>query len=142
MERREFIKNCGALCAGSFGLGLMLSGCAPVYYATSTSESDRIKVARSEFRDKKGKERKMIVVRSERADYPIAVYKTGNKFEALLMKCSHQGFELSANGDILTCPAHGSEFSKNGEVIQGPAAQKLRIFKVNEDENNIYVELV
>lgn len=62
-------------------------------------------------------------------------------YSAFLLRCSHQGAELTVNGDVLTCSAHGSEFGKNGEVIQGPAEQQLTAFKVQTDAQNIYIQL-
>ena len=63
------------------------------------------------------------------------------EYSALLMKCTHQGNELSASGDHLTCSAHGSEFTNMGAVAQGPAERTLRQFKVSVDPEKILIDL-
>ena len=64
-----------------------------------------------------------------------------NKYEALLMKCTHQGTELQAFGDKLQCPAHGSEFNKHGKVENGPASASLRTFPVTITDDQLQISL-
>lgn len=146
MDRKEFIKVCGGACLGLVGIALLNQSCTGTHYALSSVSGDKLSVIKSEFKIiKKNKPdyRKYIVVKNDKLDFPIIVYrKDENSYLAMLMKCTHQGIELNVNGDILTCSAHGSEFSNKGEVIQGPADQKLKIFPVSTDEQNIYIQLV
>ena len=41
------------------------------------------------------------------------------------MKCTHQGAELQASGDVLQCPAHGSEFNNQGTGNQWPGRMTI-----------------
>lgn len=63
-------------------------------------------------------------------------------FKALLLRCTHQSYELNVSGDLISCAAHGSEFTNKGDVVQGPAEQSLKSFPITIDENNIYIQLV
>ncbi|MCE3227384.1 MAG: hypothetical protein K0S32_1935 [Bacteroidetes bacterium] len=144
MDRKEFLKVCGGTCLGLLGISL-LDSCAGTHYVQATTSENKLIVLLNEFKvDKNNKPsfRKYIVVKTEKSDYPIVVYRNSETdYKAMLMKCTHQGIELSLNGDILSCSAHGSEFSNKGEVISGPADQKLRSFPVTSDEKNIYIQL-
>jgi len=145
MERKEFIKVCGGACLGLIGISFLTQSCKGTHYVQSSITNNMMPVAKNEFTVLKKDEtnfRKYIVVKSDTLDFPIVVYRLNNgSYHAMLMRCSHQGIELSVNGDILSCSAHGSEFSKEGAVIQGPADQPLRSFIVSEDEKNIYIKI-
>lgn len=150
MTRQDFIKLCGASCLGLVGMTLLSeSAMAAVNYVQQQDEEkeniitiDRNDFVKSEKKDKI-KYRNYVVVKNEKMEYPIVVYRFDeNDYSAVLMRCSHQGSELTVNGDILSCPAHGSEFDKNGIVLQGPAEESLKIFTVSSDENNIYIHTV
>jgi len=146
MDRKEFLKVCGGSCLGLIGISLLNQSCSGTHYVQSVANNNQLPVDKTEFTEiKKNKTelRKYIVVKSDRSEYPIIVYrKAENSYEAYLLRCTHQGIELNVNGDILTCSAHGSEFSNKGEVIQGPADQKLKSFPVSNDEKNIYIQLI
>ena len=141
MQRRGFIKQCTILCTGGIAISLLAESCGSIHYATSTIESNKIKISKAEFIDAKKGERKFIVIRSEKLDFPICVYKTANEYTAVYMQCSHQGCELHANKTSLVCPCHGSEFSTQGKVQNPPADKDLKLFKVTSDNENIHIEL-
>lgn len=141
MERRDFIKNCSALCATGIGLGFILQSCDSIHYAVSSLDSNKIIINKTEFIDKKNKERKFIVVKQENLKFPICVYKTTSGYTALYMECTHQGCELQPNIVSLICPCHGSEFSTNGKVQSPPADRDLRQFRVINDNDKIYIEI-
>jgi nitrite reductase/ring-hydroxylating ferredoxin subunit len=43
---------------------------------------------------------------------------------------------------VLTCPWHYSQFNvTDGAVVRGPAYKHLRKYRVEEKENNLYVDL-
>ncbi len=146
MNRKEFLKVCGGSCLGLIGISLMNQSCAGTHYVQSVANNNLLPVSKTEFIEiKKNKTefRKYIVVKSDKIEQSIIVYrKADNSYDALLLRCTHQGIELNVNGDILTCSAHGSEFDNKGEVIQGPADQKLKNFAVSSDEKNIYIQLI
>lgn len=77
-----------------------------------------------------------------RLQYPIVLYRfSETNYQALLMKCTHQGTELQVFGDRLQCPAHGSEFTNTGAVQNGPADEQLRTFPIQIEENSLKVNL-
>lgn len=144
MDRKGFIKMCGGACLGVTGLAVLLQSCA-TSYVTGTVTGDRLQLRKSDFikiKNDKTTVRRYVLVKPEKLDFPVIVYRNSdNTFTALLLRCTHQGSELTVNGDILTCSAHGSEFGRKGEVIQGPAEQQLKNFPVTTDEQNIYIQL-
>src|SRR5438552_1376667 len=97
MERRDFIKNCTVLCAGGIGLSLLMESCGGVHYAASTAEAERIRISKTEFTDPKKGERKFVVVRNEKLQFPVCIYKKGSEYSAIYMQCTHQGCELNPN---------------------------------------------
>lgn len=144
MDRREFTRRC-LLCVGATAIVPLLTECQSTYYTTGTLESNGIAVQKSEFRYLK-KEQEMIrpyiIVRNDSMQFPIYLYRfSDTEYSAVLMKCTHQGNELSASGDHLTCSAHGSEFSNRGKLAQGPAEKNLRTFPVTADSDRIFIDL-
>jgi Rieske Fe-S protein len=122
------------------------AGAATLKATQDEQQGDKITIDRKEFikseKKDKIKYRNYLVVKHEKLDFPVIVYRfEENDYGALLMRCSHQGSELSVNGDILSCPAHGSEFDNKGALLQGPAEESLKIFTTTTDETNIYVHL-
>ncbi len=107
--------------------------------------NNSLKVGKKEFtQDKNGQpiDRKYVIVKGDKLNYPIYLYKTSEtEYSALWMECTHQSMELTAHGDYMTCPSHGSEFDKNGNVTQGPAQSNLRKFKTTVDSEFIYILL-
>ncbi len=74
--------------------------------------------------------------------YDIAIQKKSNdKYEALLLQCTHQDNQLTASGNGYTCSLHGSQFDKDGNVTHGPANEPLQRYKtiIKNDQLIIYV---
>ena len=142
MDRKTFIKTCGAGCLAALGLPAMLSSCAGNKYIVVEGK-EKLTVPKKEFqKEGSSKFNTHLVVKSGLA-YPIALYRfSANDYSALLMQCSHQQMELNMNGHLLTCPAHGSEFGTRGEVVQGPAELALHSYRVSTDEENIYIHIL
>lgn len=146
MNRKEFIKTCGLTCLGGATFVAVLEGCASTNYFAQTSQSDnQIAISKSEFINiTKGKtmNRKYVLVRHDKFSFPICVYKLSEeKYSALLMQCTHKGCELQPSGDYLVCPCHGSEFSNQGIVQNPPAELNLQTFKINTDNENVYLHI-
>jgi len=145
MNRRQFI---AASCISCMGAGFVLPalpGCAVARSGqASISGSDMI-VPLKEFVIKNGDRptfKRYIIVHNEVLQYPICIYRFGeNHYEALWMKCTHQGAELQAFGDKLQCPAHGSEFDDHGKVQNGPANEPLRTFPVTVSGSELKISL-
>jgi Rieske Fe-S protein len=129
--------------------GLMLSlleGCSTTKVATAAIEGSDMIVPLADFITKKSDQttyKQYLVVQHEKLKYPICVFRFDeNNYEALLMRCTHQGTELQVFGDRFQCPAHGSEFNNRGEVKQGPAATSLRKFPVTITNNQLKISLI
>ena len=116
-----------------------------MHYASGSTEPKGISIAASEFiYQKKDKlvTREYIIVTNDKLEFPIYLYRVSEtQYNALWMKCSHQGSELQASGDHLYCTSHGSEFDKRGKVTQGPAEKDLRTFSVTVVADKIMIDL-
>lgn len=126
-------------------LSSVLSACQSTHYVSGIFETKGISISKSEFIYlKKDKQliRQFIVVHNEKLEFPIYLFReSDNEYNALWMKCTHQGSELQASGDHLHCPSHGSEFDRKGKVVQGPAENALRSFPTSVKDENIFIEL-
>ena len=75
-------------------------------------------------------------------DAPIYVVRHDNgEYTAVLMKCTHRGCELRAEGALLSCPCHGSEFSDDGRVMQSPATENLQRFTISTEQSSVIIHL-
>ncbi len=124
----------------------LLEGCSTTKVATAAIEGSDMIVPLADFITKKSDQttyKQYLVVQHEKLKYPICVFRFDeNNYEALLMRCTHQGTELQVFGDRFQCPAHGSEFNNRGEVKQGPAATSLRKFPVTITNNQLKISLI
>lgn len=146
MDRKEFLKTCGCACIGGATLMTLLQSCAGMnYFAQTTLDENKISIKKTEFlktKKEKTTERKFVLVKSEKFNFPICVYKLSEtEYSALLMQCTHKSCELQPQGNFLVCPCHGSEFTNKGVVKNPPAEENLRTFKISIDHENIYVHL-
>jgi Rieske Fe-S protein len=146
MHRKEFIKTCCMVSLGGTALAMFLESCGSTnYFAQSTIEKNILIIKKTEFVKtvhEKSLERKYVMVKTEKLNYPICIYKIGEEnYSALLMECSHKGCELQPNGNHLICPCHGSEFTNKGVVQNPPAEANLKSFTITTDTKNVYVQL-
>ena len=143
MERRKFVKNCCYTAIGIPVLGSVLSSCGSIFYATATTEKNKLVVKKSAFVwVKKEKEviRDFVLVKTDSMEFPISLYKMDDDtYSASVMRCTHRGCELNVGGGIYTCPCHGSEFSTSGKVLEGPAEKDLTTYKTETDHEHIYI---
>lgn len=145
MHRKRFLKTCGLGCLGVLGSVSLFQGCVGTKYIDAELSGQYLKVSLDAFELIKKDEkqyRKYVVVQNGKLQYPIVLYRLSEtNYEALLMKCTHQGTELQVFGDRLQCPAHGSEFTNTGAVQNGPADSSLRTFPVKIENNLINIDL-
>lgn len=145
MKRKEFIKTCGWGCAGLMVGMSGLSSCVGTQHLSAELKEGYLMIPLDAFLvNKKGKSRyrSYVVAHHESLQYPIGLFRFSNtEYEALWMRCTHQGTELQIYGDRLQCPAHGSEFSNTGSVENGPADDPLRTFPVNIESNTLKIDL-
>ncbi|MBI2327042.1 non-heme iron oxygenase ferredoxin subunit [Candidatus Curtissbacteria bacterium] len=76
---------------------------------------------------------------------PVALYKVEGKIYATTNICTHEMCELDQNhmmhGDVVECTCHGSQFNiKTGANVLPPAAEPLKIYKVNVEGDEVFVE--
>ena len=145
MDRRNFIKHTCTACLSMTVISTLVAGCSPTKYISGNLVKDGLRVSKEDFKIKqKGGTAysSFIIVRNDSFKYPICVYRINDEeYSALWMKCTHQGAELQASGDVLYCSAHGSEFNNKGEVRNGPANTKLRTFPVSVIKDEIFIDL-
>lgn len=127
-------------------MGALLQSCGSAnYFAQTSLTNNQLSIKKTEFiitAKSKTEWRKYVLVKTEQLNFPICLFRmAGDKFNALLMECTHKGCELLPHGNYLTCPCHGSEFSNDGIVQNPPAEQDLRTFKTTTDHENIYIHL-
>ncbi|MBL7852566.1 MAG: Rieske (2Fe-2S) protein [Cyclobacteriaceae bacterium] len=145
MNRRSFVKQTCITCVSGGLIPFLITGCQATHYATGVMDVTGIRVPKSEFMYQKKEElftREYIIVQNDKLEFPIYVYRfSDNEYSALWMKCTHQGAELQASGDMLHCPSHGSEFTNKGAVSNGPAEKNLRSFPVIVQTDTITIDL-
>ncbi|PHR70708.1 MAG: (2Fe-2S)-binding protein [Lutibacter sp.] len=145
MNRKEFIKTCGLACVGSLAFGTFLQSCASIKMVDGIIKGENIIVPVSEFeivKDQKKSFLNYIIVQNNQLQFPITVYRINeSQYSALLMRCTHQGNELTAYGDKLQCSAHGSEFDKQGNATNGPAEDRLRKFPVSIENQQLKISI-
>ncbi len=146
MNRRKFITT-GCISCMSGGLMMsLIEGCTTAKVVTATIEGSDMIVPLADFitmKKDKTSYKRYLVVQNEKLTHPICVFRFDeNTYEALSMKCTHQGNEVQVFGDRLQCPAHGSEFNNHGEVTHGPAAKNLRKFPVTITDNQLKISLI
>jgi len=145
MHRRKFIKKSCTACFSLTAFSTFMSSCIATKYVTGRLEKDGLTISKDEFKIKqKGGTAysSFIIVRNDALLFPVCIYRfNNNEYTALWMKCTHQGNELQASGDVLQCPAHGSEFSNKGFVVNGPASSNLRSFPVTVKNNELFIDM-
>lgn len=145
MKRIDFVRNCSMSCLGAIMIPAILEGCAGTKYLTASIEGNDLLIPLSSFelvKDGVTQYRKYIIAENDTLQFPICVYRlSDDKYQALWMKCTHQGTELHVFGDRLQCPAHGSEFTNTGAVQNGPAADPLRSFPATISETTLRINL-
>ncbi len=145
MNRANFIHKCSAACVGGSLINAWLQSCTAQKAIPVSFQNNQLTVPLSALftqRSEKIKWKRAVVIRHEQTPFPIALFRYAeNDYKAVLLRCTHQGNELSLYGDLISCNAHGSEFNTKGEVQQGPADAPLHSFPVTYDNQNIYIQL-
>lgn len=139
MDRRNFIKKGCSACVAVAGMGIALQSCTSALPALQVAAKDhKLIVPIAEFTTQMTN---MVRVENNSLGNDILLIKNENGYTALLMKCTHEGFGLTATGTKLICNAHGSQFDLQGNVIESPALKPLKEFKVTTDTNNVIIHL-
>ena len=142
MKRTDFIKTSGIGCLALLSGSTLFQSCTSTRIVSVISSNNELRISKAEFNRENGKFHRYVLITTESLDNPIVVYrKEGDVYISLLLRCTHQGTELTVYGDLISCPAHGSEFSSEGGVINGPASRNLQSFKTECSAENIIIYL-
>lgn len=126
---------CGLAVAA--GAASWLAGCAVAKQSVYKAQVQQKKIAvpLSLFAEKN-----IQVVEAPGWEYNLLVVKEKDQsYKALLMKCTHQGFRLTADKSGLHCNLHGSTFDLEGRVTNGPAAHALTSFPVTQEKDFLLI---
>jgi len=119
--RKEFIKTSCSL----IGLGVLAGiaeSCSSYKVFKTKLIAGTIAIPLSEFAMEEVR-----IVRTPGVGYDILVRKMGsNSFTALLLRCTHQDWDLQVGKNQINCTYHGSVFDWMGNVKTGPASTRLR----------------
>ena len=78
MNRKDFVKSCGAGCMGLLVAPLLFNGCAGTKYVTAPIEGSDMVVPLSSFeiiKDNETQYRRYVVVQNDTLQFPICVYR-------------------------------------------------------------------
>jgi len=84
----------------------------------------------------------MNIVRPSQIDYDIFISMNETRdYQCLVLKCTHQDWNLVSNPKGFNCSLHGSMFDLNGKVLNGPAVKPLKKLKseIVNDQLTIYL---
>ena len=137
-SRKDFLSvsgkiTCSILLGGA--VSSLVQSCSAIkVYATKPLDG-KIKVPLTQFA-----ESNVSIVRVEGLEYDIMVSKKENEtYSAVLMRCSHQDWNLTATSNGLNCGLHGSSFDTDGKVKIGPATEALKKFKVEQQDTYLII---
>lgn len=137
-SRRDFIRTGCKHCAGMLGISMLLESCGTsVQLFKTNTQSNSISVPVTEFSDGKN----MVVVRAAGLENDILLVKREDHFNALNLKCTHEGYGLTPTSKRIVCSAHGSTFDFDGNVLKEPALKPLKKFNTEIISNNIIIHL-
>ena len=73
---------------------------------------------------------------------PVLVINTDQGFRALSATCTHLGCIVAWNQQkqVIACPCHSAFFNTNGAVISGPPPAPLPSYRVQVENDEIFVE--
>jgi nitrite reductase/ring-hydroxylating ferredoxin subunit len=81
----------------------------------------------------------------EREETSFLLYQVDQHHQAIAAVCTHQKIPLTDEcifDNTVFCPLHGARFDLHtGRCLRGPAIHDLRIYRVTETEEVLYVEL-
>ena len=72
----------------------------------------------------------------------LVIVRTGqHKVKAMSTVCTHLGCTVYWEKDKkeFYCPCHGGRFDENGNVIAGPPPKPLETYKVEVEDNNVFI---
>ena len=139
MERRQFLKVTGSVCAMA-GIALSagsLAACSQLPIYKTAIVENKIAVPLSLFQQSS-----LHLVKPDGYEYNIALQKEADgTYTALLLRCTHSDNQLSSTGNGFVCNLHGSHFDKEGLVLKGPAEHSLKKLRTSINSNEVIIHL-
>ena len=140
IERRKFLESACKVCLLA-GAGFLISDLAACSPSTKVLKlpitQDAVSLPILSFANEP-----MQIVRPEGWIYNIAVRQLStDRYEAILMQCTHQQNQLLLNSNGFKCNLHGSQFNLEGQVVKGPAERSLKAFKTTINQSDLVVQL-
>lgn len=139
MQRKRFITESCAACMGLMLAGLSLSSCGSALpiIKTQKENGEILRIPVTDFTDKIN----MLLVRNSSLSNDILLIKNSEGYNALYMRCTHEGVGLTATSQKIFCPSHGSVFDLEGNVVKEPALRNLKKFRTEVNNNDIIIHL-
>ena len=123
MTSRSFIRTGCKHCAGMLGISMLLESCGTsVPLFKTNTHNDSISIPVNEFSGGKN----MVIVRVPKLENDILLVKKEDHFNALNLRCTHEGYGLTPTSKRIVCSAHGSTFDFDGNVLKEPALKPLK----------------
>lgn len=135
VNRRTFLKRTTTGVCACVGASVGITSCASYVFASYQVDQGRLVINKVDF----GESNYVLVKVDQLAEAVFVAKDDEGNYTAVLTKCTHKGCEVRPSANILLCPCHGSEYDLTGQVLEGPAEENLRPFKVETDEEKIYI---
>jgi len=140
--RREFLKTCACLGAGSVAGSWLLSGCG--YGDDGGMSPDPLTVTGTYEIDLTSypalaSDNSVVAVSGTAAGSIFITHTTGDTYFALSRICSHRGCTVNPTTPTLNCPCHGSRYDLSGSVVEGPAPRALQMWPATRDGDTLTV---
>lgn len=139
MERRNFLKTAGSICAMASVAWVTgsLTSCSQLPVYKTPILENKVAVPLNLFQQSN-----LQIIKPAGYDYNIALQKENDgTFSALLLRCTHSDNQLSSTGNGFVCNLHGSRFDKEGMVLKGPAERSLKKLKTSVSAENVIIYL-
>lgn len=138
MKRKDFIKQSCLACMGIATAGFIVEGmtsCATFPVIKAVSDEKMVSVSLEQL-----KLNPMNIIRPSMVDFDIFIsVDENNKYNCLVLKCTHQDWNLISNPKGFNCSLHGSMFDLKGKVLNGPATKPL--VKLENEEVGAFLKI-
>ncbi|MCG9911309.1 MAG: Rieske 2Fe-2S domain-containing protein [Flavobacteriales bacterium] len=146
MERRDFLAKACLMCGAGMVAVAAVSSLKSCKTAESAGEASaealqvlngKINIPVAEMASSrlksfkiKGLSNNLLIVKNGESDY-----------KSYLMKCTHAGAKLYADGETIICNLHGSNFNLEGKATKGPAKDPLISYPVSVNGDKLVISV-
>ena len=141
MERRDFLKSAGKVCAGvslAWAFGGLASSCSgPMSILKLNANDGWISFPLITF-----EKTNYAMLRVNNFGFDIGVQKDDNgRFVVMVLMCPHARQPLTKTSNGYVCTLHGSRFSKDGDLLKGPSSLPLYELPFKEENGNLLIQI-